>query len=76
MEFSQYDVDALMYVTTRPPLVFTEGSGMWITDHTGKRYLDYLQGWAVNCLGHSPQCIQDALAAQAKKNHQSVAGVL
>ncbi|HTN66775.1 MAG TPA: acetylornithine transaminase [Burkholderiaceae bacterium] len=67
MEFSQYDVDALMYVTTRPPLVFTEGSGMWITDHTGKRYLDYLQGWAVNCLGHSPQCIQDALAAQAKK---------
>ncbi len=67
MEFSQYDVDALMYVTPRPPLVFTEGSGMWITDHTGKRYLDYLQGWAVNCLGHSPQCIQDALAAQAKK---------
>jgi len=67
MEFSQYDVDALMYVTPRPPLVFTEGSGMWITDHSGKRYLDYLQGWAVNCLGHSPQCIQDALVAQAKK---------
>jgi acetylornithine/N-succinyldiaminopimelate aminotransferase len=67
MEFSQYDVDSLMYVTNRPPLVFTEGSGMWITDHTGKRYLDYLQGWAVNSLGHSPQCIQDALAAQAKK---------
>ncbi len=67
MEFSQYDVDTLMYVTNRPPLVFTEGSGMWITDHTGKRYLDFLQGWAVNCLGHSPQCIQDALAAQAKK---------
>jgi len=67
MEFSQYDVDSLMYVTNRPPLVFTEGSGMWITDHTGKRYLDYLQGWAVNSLGHSPQCIQDTLAAQAKK---------
>lgn len=67
MEFSQYDVDSLMYVTNRPPLVFTEGSGMWITDHTGKRYLDYLQGWAVNSLGHSPQCIQDALTAQAKK---------
>ena len=67
MEFSQYDVNALMFITNRPPLVFTEGSGMWLTDHTGKRYLDYLQGWAVNCLGHSPQCIQDALATQAKK---------
>jgi acetylornithine/N-succinyldiaminopimelate aminotransferase len=67
MEFSQYDVNALLNITNRPSLVFTEGHGMWLTDHTGKRYLDYLQGWAVNCLGHSPQCIQDALAAQSKK---------
>ncbi|MDO8177706.1 MAG: acetylornithine transaminase [Undibacterium sp.] len=67
MEFSQYNVNALMYITPRPDLVFTEGSGMWLTDHNGKRYLDYLQGWAVNCLGHSPQCIQDALVAQSKK---------
>lgn len=67
MQFAQYDVNSLMFITNRPPLVFTEGSGMWLTDHNGKRYLDYLQGWAVNCLGHSPQCIQDALAAQAKK---------
>jgi acetylornithine/N-succinyldiaminopimelate aminotransferase len=67
MEFSQYDTDALLTITNRPPLVFVEGDGMWLTDHQGKRYLDYLQGWAVNCLGHSPQCVQDALAAQAKK---------
>ena len=67
MEFSQYRTDALLTITNRPPLVFVEGEGMWLTDHQGKRYLDYLQGWAVNCLGHSPQCIQDALAAQAKK---------
>ncbi|MFL9925569.1 acetylornithine transaminase [Herbaspirillum lusitanum] len=67
MEFKQFDVNKLMYVTNRPELVFTEGSGMWLTDHNGKRYLDYLQGWAVNALGHSPQCIQDALVAQGKK---------
>ncbi|HWX00414.1 acetylornithine transaminase [Collimonas sp.] len=66
-EFKQYSVNDLMYITNRPPLVFTEGAGMWMTDHTGKRYLDYLQGWAVNALGHSPQCIQDALVAQSKK---------
>ena len=67
MEFSQYNVNALMYITPRPELVFTEGLGMWMTDHKGKRYLDYLQGWAVNCLGHSPKCIEDAIVAQAGK---------
>jgi len=67
MEFKQSEVNKLMYVTNRPELIFTEGSGMWMTDHTGKRYLDYLQGWAVNALGHSPQCMVDALTAQAKK---------
>ena len=67
MEFSQYNVNSLMYITPRPELVFTEGQGMWLTDHNGKRYLDYLQGWAVNCLGHSPACIHDALVSQSKK---------
>jgi len=67
MEFNEFAVNKLMYVTNRPEIVFTEGSGMWMTDHTGKRYLDYLQGWAVNALGHAPQCISDALVAQGKK---------
>jgi acetylornithine/N-succinyldiaminopimelate aminotransferase len=66
MEFNQSDVNNLMYVTNRPDLIFTEGHGMWLTDHNGKRYLDYLQGWAVNTLGHSPKSIADTLAAQAK----------
>jgi acetylornithine/N-succinyldiaminopimelate aminotransferase len=67
MEFSQYNVNALMHITNRPPIVFTEGSGMWMTDNAGKRYLDYLQGWAVNCLGHSPRCVVEAITAQAGK---------
>ena len=67
LNLDQYNTNALLYITNRPPLVFTEGHGMWLTDHHGKRYLDWLQGWAVNCLGHSPRCIQDALASQAKK---------
>jgi acetylornithine/N-succinyldiaminopimelate aminotransferase len=35
-------------------------------DDGGKRYLDFIQGWAVNSLGHSPPAIAEALAAQAK----------
>ena len=67
MQYQEFDANKLMYVTNRPELVFTEGQGMWLTDHNGKRYLDYLQGWAVNALGHSPKCISDALAAQGSK---------
>lgn len=67
MSFSQFHTDKLMYITNRPELVFTEGQGMWLTDHQGKRYLDFLQGWAVNTLGHSPQLMVDAMTNQAKK---------
>ncbi len=53
MEFSQYNVNTLMEITSRPDLVFVRGQGSWLEDNTGKRYLDFIQGWAVNCLGHS-----------------------
>ena len=44
-----------------------EGVGSWLTDNNGKRYLDFLQGWAVNCLGHSNPGMIAALNEQAKK---------
>ncbi|MEO6841015.1 MAG: acetylornithine transaminase [Bradyrhizobium sp.] len=58
--------DALMDITARPPAVFVRGEGSWLWDDSGKRYLDFMQGWAVNCLGHCPPVIAEALAAQAK----------
>jgi acetylornithine/N-succinyldiaminopimelate aminotransferase len=61
------DTSALMEITSRPPIVFTEGRGSWLTDSAGKTYLDFVQGWAVNCLGHSPKPIVDALAKQAQR---------
>ncbi|WP_354682162.1 acetylornithine transaminase [Cupriavidus necator] len=67
MAFAEYPVQSLMYITNRPELVFTEGKGSWLTDHNGKRYLDFVQGWAVNCLGHSNQGMIDALVAQSQK---------
>ena len=54
--------DALMDITARPQTVFVRGEGAYLWDHTGKRYLDFVQGWAVNCLGHSPAVVADALA--------------
>ena len=57
--------DSLMAIANRPPLVMVHGAGSWLTDSTGKRYLDFVQGWAVNSLGHAPPAITQALAHQA-----------
>ena len=59
--------DALMEITARPPIVFVKGQGSYLWDHTGKRYLDFIQGWAVNTLGHSPKVLVDALTRQAAR---------
>ena len=67
MNFKDFPVSSLMDITSRPELVFTEGQGSWLSDHNGRRYLDFVQGWAVNALGHSPQLIIDALTRQAPK---------
>lgn len=57
--------DSLMFITNRPEVEFVRGEGSWLYDSEGRKYLDFIQGWAVNCLGHSPKIIRDALAAQA-----------
>ena len=56
-----------MFITTRPDVTFVRGEGSWLYDAAGRKYLDFIQGWAVNSLGHSPKVIVDALAAQAAK---------
>ncbi len=66
MSNAAYSFDALMDITARPKTVFVRGEGSWLWDDSGKRYLDFIQGWAVNCLGHSPPAVAEAIAAQAK----------
>ncbi|OZI68470.1 acetylornithine transaminase [Bordetella genomosp. 1] len=67
MEFSQFNVNTLMDITSRPDLVFVRGEGSWLEDQSGKRYLDFVQGWAVNALGHSAPEMQRAIIDQAGK---------
>ncbi|RYZ05246.1 MAG: aminotransferase class III-fold pyridoxal phosphate-dependent enzyme [Myxococcales bacterium] len=61
------DLGYLMVTARRPSVVMREGSGSWLTDSTGRRYLDFVQGWAVNCLGHSPPVVVEALTQQASR---------
>lgn len=61
------DAHSVMFITKRPDIVMVEGKGSWLTDQNGKSYLDFLQGWAVNCLGHCNPGIVNALHQQAQK---------
>ena len=42
-----------------------KGEGSWLIDSDRTRYLDFIQGWPVNSLGHAPVAISAALARQA-----------
>ncbi|MBM4439538.1 MAG: acetylornithine transaminase [Candidatus Rokubacteria bacterium] len=57
----------VMKVTERPPIVMADGHGSWLRDTEGREYLDFIQGWAVNCLGHSPAVIVETLRTQAAR---------
>ncbi|MEA3466393.1 MAG: acetylornithine transaminase [Thermodesulfobacteriota bacterium] len=50
----------------RYPLVAVKGSGCWLWDAEGKKYLDFLAGVAVNNLGHCHPNIVKALQQQAQ----------
>ncbi len=55
----------LMPVIRRPPQVMARGEGSYLWDEDGARYLDFVQGWAVNALGHAAPEVVAALAEQS-----------
>ncbi|MDE0267710.1 MAG: aminotransferase class III-fold pyridoxal phosphate-dependent enzyme [Acidimicrobiaceae bacterium] len=49
-----------------PPLAtFVRGSGVYLWDDKGKKYLDFLSGLAVTSLGHAHPAVTAAIKAQA-----------
>jgi|SRR5450631_2623266 len=57
--------DYLMPITHRPSVVMHHGKGSFLWDEDGRRYLDLLQGWAVNSLGHAPRELIEVISQQA-----------
>jgi acetylornithine/N-succinyldiaminopimelate aminotransferase len=55
------------YEKARVPVVLVRGKGPWAWDDGDRKYLDFVGGWAVNCLGHSHPVVVKALHDQAKK---------
>lgn len=49
------------------PVVFESGKGSTLTDINGKKYIDFVSGIGVNCLGHGHPALVKAIADQAAK---------
>lgn len=48
-------------------ITFKSGEGATLTDVNGKKYIDFLAGIAVNCLGHNYKPLVKAISEQAAK---------
>ena len=51
----------------RRKISFKKGKGSFLYSSKGSRYLDFVQGIAVNSLGHSNPYLNKALTSQSKK---------
>ena len=51
----------------RKNISFSKGKGSFLISNTGKKYLDFVQGIAVNSLGHSNKFLIKAINKQANK---------
>lgn len=58
------------------PLVIESAAGVWLTDHTGKRYIDGNGSWWTNTLGHAHPRLNMALQRQTETlTHCAFAGI-
>jgi acetylornithine/N-succinyldiaminopimelate aminotransferase len=56
----------------RQPVILTHGRGAYVFDATGKKYLDFLGGIAVNALGHAhPRIVKTIRREAARAIHLS-----
>ena len=60
-------MSALAHNYKRKNLSFSRGKGSYLITNDGKKYLDFVQGIAVNSLGHANKKLVSAINKQSKK---------
>ena len=60
-------MSAILNTYNRKKVAFTKGKGAFLYGTNGKKYLDFVQGIAVNCLGHANNYLINSISKQAKK---------
>ncbi len=56
----------MMHTVVRVPLPPVKGRGAQERDEAGRRYLDFVAGWAVNSLGHCHPAVVEAVQGQVE----------
>ena len=60
-------MSAILNTYNRKKIAFSKGKGAFLYGTNGKKYLDFVQGIAVNCLGHANNYLINSISKQAKK---------
>ena len=60
-------MSSILKTYNRKKISFNRGKGSFLYDTKGKKYLDFVQGIAVNCLGHSHNHLIKCIYKQSKK---------
>ena len=60
-------MSSLTKIYNRRKISFKKGKGSYLYSSNGKKYLDFVQGIAVNSLGHANPYLIDAIKKQSKK---------
>ena len=60
-------MSSLLKNYNRRKIAFKKGKGSFLYSTSGKKYLDFVQGIAVNSLGHANPFLIKAINNQAKK---------
>ncbi|HLB27669.1 MAG TPA: aminotransferase class III-fold pyridoxal phosphate-dependent enzyme, partial [Dehalococcoidales bacterium] len=53
-----------MQISPRTALTIVKGKGARVWDDSGKEYLDFVAGWAVDSLGHCHPAVVEAVTKQ------------
>lgn len=65
-DWQELESKYFIQISPRTPITIVKGEGARVWDDSGKEYLDFVGGWAVNSLGHCPKVVADALNEQAR----------
>ena len=60
-------MSAILNTYNRKKISFKKGKGTFLYSTSGKKYLDFVQGIAVNCLGHANNYLIKSIYKQSKK---------
>ena len=60
-------MSAILNTYNRKKISFTKGKGAFLYGTNGKKYLDFVQGIAANCLGHANKYLINSISKQSKK---------